>query len=74
MEEQSCCSKTNGASLGQTASCLDLRGVFVVANAAMGLWDRYSVQLRVFVRCHSGESVLQQRYGKLGSTAYHKAF
>jgi hypothetical protein len=64
MEEQSCCSKTNGASLGRTASSLDLRGVFVVAIAAMGLWDGYSVQVMAFARCYSGESVLQQRYGK----------
>jgi hypothetical protein len=43
---------------------LDLRGVFVVAIAAMGLWDGYSVQVMAFARCYSGESVLQQRYGK----------
>jgi hypothetical protein len=50
--------------IGADGEFFGLAWRFVVAIAAMGLWDGYSVQVMAFARCYSGESVLQQRYGK----------
>jgi hypothetical protein len=78
MEEQSCCSKTNGASLGRTASSLDLRGVLWLPlrlwvygmGTACRLWRLLGVtRARVF---YSND--MASRAERLGSNAYHKAF